>query len=367
MKLVDLVKYAAGASAAAAMLAACSSGGSGSALGPVASGPNQTSMHLSGTLTAVKSLAAVRPDSGRSWMSPDKKKKKAKASLWISDSGTDDVYVYSLPSMKLSGTITGFSEPQGMCANSKGDVWVANTGDENVEEFAPGGTSPISTLSDPTGYPVGCAVDPTTGNLAVTNIFNTSGAGEVLVYKNASGSPSGVTNPSQYYYYFVGYDNKGNLYTDGKNSDDDFILSGAASGSSSAHTITLSGGTVYFPGMTQWDTATGTLEVGDQLCGDTEAACVYTVSLSNSTSGSITKTTTLENYDGGSVCDMVQGYLNSSDNTLGGGDYEYCGSASTSANTWGFPAGGKPTAYVTSGLSEPIGAAITGKVKKHKK
>ena len=86
--------------------------------------------------------------------------------------------------------ITGLSGPDGICSDKKGDIWVANNLAADVVEYKHGGTSPKATLSDPNVYPVGCSVDPMTGNLAVTNIFTTSGGqGSVAVYAGAAGRP----------------------------------------------------------------------------------------------------------------------------------------------------------------------------------
>jgi hypothetical protein len=74
-------------------------------------------------------------------------------------------------------------------------------------------------LSDPGEYPVSCAVDPTTGNLAVTNVLTTgSEAGNVETYKNASGTPTPLTCPGDVRYFFAGFDGKGDLMVSGINS-----------------------------------------------------------------------------------------------------------------------------------------------------
>ena len=65
------------------------------------------------------------------------------------------------------------NSPYGECVDKAGDVFVAdfggNTGTPAILEYAHGGTKPIATLSDPGYYPESCSIDPTTGNLAVTN------------------------------------------------------------------------------------------------------------------------------------------------------------------------------------------------------
>ena len=62
-------------------------------------------------------------DHRRSWIAPAAKTQNL---LYISDDGTNDVYVYSWPKGRLLGTLRGFSYPQGECVDRKGDVWIAD-------------------------------------------------------------------------------------------------------------------------------------------------------------------------------------------------------------------------------------------------
>jgi hypothetical protein len=48
-------------------------------------------------------------------------------------------------------------------------VFITDTSTSQILEFAHGGTTPINTLSDYDYQPVSCAVDPKSGNLAVTS------------------------------------------------------------------------------------------------------------------------------------------------------------------------------------------------------
>lgn len=76
-------------------------------------------------------------------------------------------------------------------------------------------------MNDSEYGPVGCSVDPTTGNLAVTNetkIQGTSGPGNVALYTRASGKPTFYFDPSIAEFGGCAYDNKGNLYALGSDS-----------------------------------------------------------------------------------------------------------------------------------------------------
>ncbi len=139
--------------------------------------------------------------------------------LYLSDEGNGNVYVYSFPDAKLQGTLTGLSFPAGECVDKAGDVWIVEEGPNDIVEYAHGGTVPIATLTDPSNAPEGCAVDPTTGNLAVANPQTLSaGAGSVAIYAHAQGTPTLHTESQMQFVLFVTYDGKGNLYANGFDS-----------------------------------------------------------------------------------------------------------------------------------------------------
>ncbi len=137
---------------------------------------------------------------------------EAKTGNLIYAAGQGHSYVISAKTGKLIGTIdTG---AQSACSDSKGNVWL--TGQYNMLEFAHGGTTPVATLNLPgtNSEPNDCAVDPTTGNLAVP--FATESLHfQLAVFTGAQGTPTVYdTNGLQ----FCGYDNAGNLFLDGYGS-----------------------------------------------------------------------------------------------------------------------------------------------------
>jgi hypothetical protein len=298
--------------------------------------------------------APTHKDLRRPWISSDIA--RAKTLLFVSDSGTADVYIYQLPSLKLAGTITGFSQPQGECSDNKGNVWVTDTNAQTIYELSHHGRLE-NELSDTTGYPAACAWDATTGDLAVMNLFGlASTTGEVLIYPSGSKSPTSFQNASQYYYNFGGYDASGNLFFDGRDDSGNFMLSELSRGSSSAHTITLTAGTIYFPGMVQWDSKRHDLIVGDQSCGNVYSSCLYSVNIGK-TGGTIDGSTDLSGSAGGAVCDLVQGVQ--FNNQIAGSDNDFCGSTLSATYLWPYPAGGTPTSYNNATDSTPVGAAIS--------
>jgi len=323
--------------------------------GPSFSGPPEGVTSDRSATSATRWAGASRIDRRRSWVSPDLARTHS-TFLFVSDSGTADVYIYELPTLKVVATITGFSQPQGECADNKGDVWVTDTDAQTIYELSHHGQLE-NALTDSNGFPDGCAWDATTGNLAVMSLFGTgSASGAVLVYAKGSSGFREYWNPKQYYYYFGGYDAAGNLFFDGRDQSGNFILSEIAQGASSARTIPLTGGTVYFPGMVQWDREKKDLIVGDQSCGDSYVSCLYTVKV-GAKSGTIEGSINLKSYKGSPICDLVQGVQFGKQ--VAGSDNDFCGYTPSTTYVWPYPAGGAPTHYNSATVSTPVGAAVS--------
>ncbi len=164
MKSYSLGTYALGGGLGIALLVGCG----GSQTGAVPQG------------AAAQALG--HRESGKSWMKPEAKNSDL---LYVGSPSADDVYVYSYPGGTLVGTITGFDDPLGICSDANGNVRITNTGTSDyayLVEYAHGGTSPIATLDDTSFSPQACAVDATTGNLAVANQVD-----DVAVWRDARG------------------------------------------------------------------------------------------------------------------------------------------------------------------------------------
>lgn len=335
----------------AVALASCSPAGN------FAPPPQAAPLNLQRSLTSlVPWLPARRPDKRRSWFSPTLKANRAPV-LFVSDAVTADVYLYTLPELKLSGTITGFTQPQGECSDTKGDVWVADSGAREIYELSRAGRLK-NDLMDTAGVPVACAWDPTTRNLAIFDYFGSkSSAGSILVYAHGTGTPIAYENPKQYYYSFGGYDTQGNLFFDGQAASGEFILSELPRKAKVAETLKLSGPKIHFPGMVQWDPTGTDLIVGDQNCGNQSAACTYAVTVAGK-HALVGAQTMLANYQGGQVCDMAQGVV--SNGQLAGSDNDFCAYTASTTNLWSYPAGGVPVSYDATTDSAPVGAAISG-------
>jgi hypothetical protein len=292
-------------------------------------------------------LPAIRSQRshGVSWMKPNL---GHQALLYVGnyDNGTVSVFSYNAgQSPTLVGTLSGFTAPLAACGDSRGNVFIGDAGTSTVSEFAHGATTPTEVLQDSQGSPQGCAVDPTTGNLAVMNWACSCGAGNLAIYPNATGSPKIYANPNQPHPEAGAYDSKGNLILDGMNENTANVFE-VAKGSTTFTPLTIKGGTIHFSGQVQWD-ADGLL-IGDQEYEGQAASAVYRVTLSGKTltiHAAIPLTGTID------VFGFVKRGTGESA-TLAGADV-----ASGNGFVYAFPSGNRLSSF--SGMDGPIGATIS--------
>jgi hypothetical protein len=222
------------------------------------------------------------------------------------------------------GSISGYGGSE--CTTGARTFWVVES--DQVLEFKAGGKKPIATRTVTAGEPASCAVDFTTGDLALTILPN----GDVVIFK--LGSKSGtILNSGLIEAYFDGYDANGNLFVDGFNSSDAVELVELPKGSSKFQKITTSNA-VQFPGSVQWEGKY--LTVLDQLAN---AIYQYTVSGTRAT----LKGTVL--LSGSSDC--AQTWISR--------PYFYCADAGNNdVAVYKYPAGGSRIATLT-GIDAPAG------------
>jgi hypothetical protein len=345
MKVSSLATCALSVFSAGAILSACSSAGFQSApAGATRVWPDSARSQLLRAETLATKVATnfiLRPDRGKSWMSPEVN--ASSALLYLSDGNSNDVYIYSWPNLTLVGTLTGFNLPQGMCVDKAGNVWIASTLASQIFEYAHGGTTPISTLSDPGEYPLGCWVNPRNGDLAVSNISTTnSGPGSIGIYKGAAGSPAIYSDPNFKRVFFLAYDSDGNLFVDGYNSSQVFQM---AKFKRKVFTgITISGAKINFPGGVF--TKGLKLSVGDQS-GSGGNSIVYQIT----DTGTVTGTTQLLK-----TLDCIQYFIYGRRSTQK--IISPNAVSPTDDNIYRYPAGGNPIKTI-NGLSLPIGSAVS--------
>jgi hypothetical protein len=225
MKSFGLGTYALSGGVAVALLAGC--GGSQPPIGAPGAMP-QTS------------ATATHADRGKSWMLPS----TSSRDLIYATGGCGGACVISYPDGKTVDSITIGGGVVGDCSDSAGNVFITNN--NQVLEYAHGGTTPIATLDLSGDNATGCAVDPMTGNLAV--VYRGSGA-DVAVFADAQGQPMLYT--SELDSEFCGYDDDGDLFVSGYNSDEP-DLSELLNGSGAFSPLSIKG-KIGNPGRVQWD------------------------------------------------------------------------------------------------------------------
>lgn len=358
MRVSHFCRYAFGMCAAVGILAGCG-GGAQSPLAPSGSFQQRGAQPLSRLSRGVINTAGGFPSLGipsagsndaRSWMSTEAA--KTKDLLYVSNlnqdsSGGYTVNVYSYPQGALMGVLKkDFSAPDGICVDKNNDVWIVNNGfSYGLVEYKHGGKSPIATLGRYAPSLIGCSVDLTTGDLAVTSYGTTDGSvlGSVSIYAHAKGAAKVYTDSEMTNMLWCGYDPKGNLYVDGLGRSDFAEL---PKGQKKFKNITLTGGQIYYPGNVQWDGKY--VAVGDQqyLGGSPAASAIYQTTGSG---GKIVGVTPFAGYQ-----DVVEFWIQG--NAVIGPD----GSPdSNKVRFYNYPAGGKPTKTLTQKLRTPYGSAIS--------
>jgi hypothetical protein len=327
--------------AALAVMAGCS-GGETAGTSSLGLAPALTPLHqhhtvLRNALMAGGGVVAVNPDRSPSWM--DRAAAKSAALLYVSDFVAGRVNVYTYPQAKKAGSLSGFDQPQGLCTDAAGNVWVANTGTSEIIEFAHGGTAPIATLENPGQNPTACTVDPRSGDLAVSSVTTTEGGrGSVSIFTKAKGTPKTLSDPGLAAMYFAGYDHAGNLFVDGLQARTHlFAYAELRRGHHKFAALALQGAMIRFPGGVQYD-GTG-MAVGDQ-----DGAQIY------QTSGStITGSTALTG-----ACDVAQFFVDGTTVVAP----NLCPGVAGNVLFYKYPAGGKATKNLRN-LDYPVGAAIS--------
>jgi DNA-binding beta-propeller fold protein YncE len=256
--------------------------------------------------------------------------------LYVSDVKTNDVYVYSYPEGRLVQTLTGFDKPQGLCADGSGDVFIANSNGHDVLEYAHGGKAPVATFFDPPHSPEGCAVDPTTGNLAVTD------ADAVSIYARAAGKPKHYKSRDINQFAFCGYDGSGNLFVDGASYYYYYFhLDELAAGGKKLQNVGLAQSVMQAGGV-QWD--------GSYLAvGDVHAATIYEFSIKGR-QGTLESSTPLTDSD------QVNQFWIAGSQVIGPN------AGGINVMVWSYPAGGSPTQIIGNPGAQPhqpFGAALS--------
>lgn len=308
-------------------------------LSACASGATAPQRSAAAPLALRAPVQAIHPDHARSRIVAD----GGQSLLYVSDTGPSDVYVYTWPGGKQTGKLTELASPTGVCNDSSGNIWVVESRAAQVVKFAHGGTKKVATLSAPYAQRLtGCAVDPTTGNLAVADIGGAAGSGGVYVWAKAQGKPTEYSSSQILEAFFCGYDASGNLFCDGVNKSYAFSLVELVSGGSKLQAIQTNGAIVY-PGGIAWDGQH--LAVGDQAYQNGHASAVYQLNISGSTA-TVAGTTVLDGS-----CDALQFAIK-------GGNIGAPDACKNNTKFYKYPAGGSATVTL-SGFQYPVAAAVS--------
>jgi hypothetical protein len=229
------------------------------------------------------------------------------------------------------------------------------SGDNYIYEFAHGASESGATLDDDAGDPSGCAVDPTTGNSAVTNYVgfgSGSDYGNVAIYKGATGNPSiysdqsYISNP-----HYCAYAESGNLYIDDESAPDDRIAE-LPSGSGSFTNITLS--QYIDPESLQWskDHLVMSGAGGNATHGETK---IYEAQISGTT-GTVSGPIYLSGPHDRKAPGYVQFWIQNG--SIVGPNWTHAGTGRV--DLWNWPRGGNPTKTIyPEGAAGFIGVTVS--------
>jgi hypothetical protein len=275
--------------------------------------------------------------------------------LFVSDAGNNDVYIFTLPDLKLKHTIKGFNQPWSLCSGFAGNVWVPNLGTKEVLEYDRRGKQVNAVSYAHYGYPTSCAVNRI-GYLAVLG-GPSHGPGNIEEFF-ALEIPIKLTIQGFSNYLFDSYDSKGDLFVDGTDDGSNFKLGVVPANKTKGHLITVTGGTINSPGFVQWYEQGHYLAIADENC-HSGSACIYSVKIAGS-KGTITGRIDLLNPSGGSNCGLYQAVIDPVTGSDIVGNMQGC-SSYASVDRWAYPSGGTPTNSVRNFVLVPVGAAISVK------
>jgi hypothetical protein len=323
MKSIDFSRYAVSISIAAALLAGC-----GGSQPPVAA-PGGTSQQ------AVRLPNQLRGESSGSI-------------LYVSQG--HHVTILTYPELRILGKFknpTKYGLGQGCPDNVSGNIYFPMASHyvdlhvgSGLTEYADGGAKPIGSLKPPHGeYAVNCAVDATTGNIAVI-LGTEQDSGEVGIYAPGSQRPVRFRYPDMHWYASCGYDDMGNLFVEGE-TNKKFLFLELPKGGSKLIKLSLNPKKVTLGFPVQWDGSYVTIEYLDL---DTAILTIYRISVSGSKATEVGNT----KLRGAGLNSWIQD-----------GSTVITGRCCKDANSssvlfYNYPAGGKPRS-VFKGLRKPHG------------
>jgi len=215
----------------------------------------------------------ARPDHNGSWI---KRSKCGKSVIFSSDYviNTIDIYPQNAVDEGPCGQLTvksHLSTPQGLFVDAKGDLWVTNSFQHEIAEFAPLSKRVLRTLYDTLGEPVSVVVDPNSGSVYAGNLEgHNNGPGAVVAFDNGSDTPTRqLSDATLENAYFIAVDNESNVYATLATTSGTGAVHEWLGGTGDAIDLGIS---LSFPGGIE-TTENGDLLICDQgipTCGDVE-------------------------------------------------------------------------------------------------
>lgn len=134
--------------------------------------------------------------------------------IYMSDFVNNVINIYD-SSLTQCGQIAGLSNPQGMGVHN-GNLYVANTGGENILAFHRGASTPYLTATDPSGqFPVDVKVAPD-GIIIASNIFSpNTGIGSISTFTRKGVFVGNFPRADLFESYFITIFHNGTVYEDG--------------------------------------------------------------------------------------------------------------------------------------------------------
>ncbi|MGA8384651.1 MAG: hypothetical protein WB687_05100 [Candidatus Cybelea sp.] len=273
---------------------------------------------------------------------------QAKQDLLYVSNNNDEVTVYDYSSQKLVGILTDFTQPRGECVDGRGNVYITDTSAERVLEFAHGGKKPIEKYDDSPDSPYACAIDPTTGDLAVANDDGSSG--NIAIWSNGTSQRTTYTDSELGKFQGCAYDTNGDLFVTngyvGYNNPTLFawlpehgmkLINVNVPGPSASWTW-------YYIGGIQWDGKFFALDDGETI---------YRVTLIH---GQVYYVGSTDVYYGGGQFAFYSAKPGSQANVVvGPSDSD----SSSTVDYWSYPAGGEPITEISHAVDDPVAAVIS--------
>jgi hypothetical protein len=341
MRVLALTGRTLAATIAIALLADCAAGQSARAVPASAQSVDDFATRAGHLEVVARAGLRLRGRSGLPRLRPD----GGGTTVWVTDIAENEVYE-CMEDCKPTGSLDpgsgSWSEPQGIAADAKGNVFVADTLNSRIVELSRTGRT-VAILDDSGEFPVGVAV-AVDGTVGVTNIHNTSyGPGDIVFYAPGSTSPTSAASGVLSAYYFCAFDSEGNFYNDGLDSDDNVHVAILPKGETTDYDTGIAG--TEFPGGVEvGKSRIGKVGVGLNV-DDQDCPCIREYGLT----GGYPLLNTIP-LSGAS--DPVSFGFVKRDRLLWTAD-----AGAQVANEYDYPSGGSSIAVLGSGtFSEPIGA-----------